>query len=74
MFRALLAHLLEALHQQQLVFCLRVTSVGLEWNTSSTPILVAANSQHGRKIPIVFCAVPPEDEQAVLETCNAVNL
>jgi hypothetical protein len=32
MFRALLAHPQEALHKQQLVYCVRVVS-GLEWNS-----------------------------------------
>jgi hypothetical protein len=72
MFPALLAHLQEALHKQQLVFCVHIMSVVYyqDWSgTSFTPILVAANRQHARNIPIV-CAAPPEDEQVVLETCR----
>jgi hypothetical protein len=37
MFRALLAHSQEALHKRHLVYCVRVE------DTSSTPILLAAN-------------------------------
>jgi hypothetical protein len=45
MFRALLAHLQEALHKRHLVYCVRVVSVGctrigVELVSSSTPILV----------------------------------
>jgi hypothetical protein len=42
MFRALLAHLQDALHKQQLVYCLRVVSDGCYLDWSSTPIQVAA--------------------------------
>jgi hypothetical protein len=46
MFRALRAHLQEALHKQQLGYCVRVMSVDCyqDWSgNSSTPILVAAS-------------------------------
>jgi hypothetical protein len=43
MFRALLAHLQEALHKQQLVYCVRVMSVVCYQIWSGTPTLVAAN-------------------------------
>jgi hypothetical protein len=55
MFRALLAHLQEALHKRHFVYCMRVMSVGYqqEWSgtgsetgvrdTSFTPTLEAVN-------------------------------
>jgi hypothetical protein len=52
MFRALLAHLQEALHKQ-LVYFVRIVSAGCYQGWSGTPTLVAA---------------PPEDEQVLLET------
>jgi hypothetical protein len=58
MFRALLAHLQEALHKRHLVYCVRVTSVGY------TRIGV----ELARNIPSVVCAGPPENEQVMLET------
>jgi hypothetical protein len=62
MFPALLANLQEALHNQQLVYCVRIMSAGC--NQGSTPTLVARN------IPIAVYATPPEDEQVVVETCT----
>jgi hypothetical protein len=55
MFRTLLAHLQEALHQLYLVYCVHVMSVGC---TSSTPILVAANWHNTHtiyQVPFVKC-------------------
>jgi hypothetical protein len=58
MFRALLAHPQEALHNGTwyiaFVLCqLAATKVGVE-----------------RNIPSVVCGAPPEDEQVILETCR----
>jgi hypothetical protein len=52
MFHALLAHLQEALHKQQLVYRVRIMLAGC----------------YTRNIPIVVYAALPEDEQVVLET------
>jgi hypothetical protein len=50
MFRALLAHLQEALHKQQLVFCLRVMSVGCYQDWSGTAsFLIAVDSSLSSK-------------------------
>jgi hypothetical protein len=54
-FRALLAHLQEALHKQHFVYCVRVTSVGCS---------------HASNIPSAAYLAPPEDEQVTLETCK----
>jgi hypothetical protein len=43
MFRALLAHLQVLLHEQQLVYCVRIMSAGCHQRWSGTPTLVAAN-------------------------------
>jgi hypothetical protein len=64
MFRALFAHLQEALHKRRLVYCERVTSVGCYQDWSGTPILVA------RDIPSAVCLAPPMVEQVMLETCR----
>jgi hypothetical protein len=58
MFRALLAHLQEALHKRFLVYCVRVMSVGCyqDWSGTRT---------HYTKCP--------EDEQVMLETCRGLN-
>jgi hypothetical protein len=64
MFRAPLAHLLEALYKKQLVYSMRVMSVGCT-NPGSNQ-----QTQHARNMQIVVCAAPPEDEQVVLETCR----
>jgi hypothetical protein len=55
MFRALLAHPQESLHQRHLVYCVRVMSVGctkVGVELLSTPTLVAANwHNRARNIP-----------------------
>jgi hypothetical protein len=71
MFRALLAHLQEGLHKQQLPICVRVmsvccTRVGVEFHFKCG----ASKRHHSRNMPIVICAAPPEDEQVELETCG----
>jgi hypothetical protein len=43
MFRALLAHLQEVLHKQQMVYCVHGMSVGCCQDWSGSPILLAAN-------------------------------
>jgi hypothetical protein len=59
MFRALPAHLQKALHKQQLVYCVRVRSVGFyqDWSSwSSTPNLVANNwhNTHARTQTYIY--------------------
>jgi hypothetical protein len=66
MFRTLLAHLQEALHKQQLVYRVRIMSVGCYHSNPGSN----QQTSHARNIPIVFCAAPPEDEHVVLETCT----
>jgi hypothetical protein len=58
MFQALLAHFQEALHQQQLLYYVRIMSAGCcpVWSR------VAASRQNTQAL------APPEDEQVVLET------
>jgi hypothetical protein len=69
MFRALLAHPEEVLHKRQLVYCVRVMSVGCyqDWS-GTTPILV--QHKHTYNIPSAVCVAPPQDEQVMLETCR----
>jgi hypothetical protein len=58
MFRVLLAHLQEALHNNTLyiacVLC-QLAAPGLEWNSQCAKCCFS---------------VPPEDEQVMLETCR----
>jgi hypothetical protein len=76
MFRALLAHPQEALHQRQLVYCVHVMSVGCARigvelvSVSSTPILVQPTVITRMQYTKCRCATPPEDEQVMLETCK----
>jgi hypothetical protein len=60
MFRALLAHPQEVLHQRHMVYCVRVMSVGC------TRIGV----KQARNILSAVCVGLPEDEQVMLETCR----
>jgi hypothetical protein len=59
MFRALLAHRQEALHKRQLVYCVRIMSVG-----SDIATLYARNTL------TAVCVALPEDEQVMFETCR----
>jgi hypothetical protein len=59
MIRALLSHPQELLHKRNLLYCVRVISVGC------IRIKVDFNS---RNIPSEACAGPPKDEQVMLET------
>jgi hypothetical protein len=54
MFQALLAHLQEALHKQQLVYCVRVMSVGCYHGWNGTPNLVAAGRHNTHTIYQLF--------------------
>jgi hypothetical protein len=58
-------HLQEALHKQQLVYCVRVMSVGSyqDWRRTGVSDTIST--------PIVVCLAPPEDEYVVLETCRS---
>jgi hypothetical protein len=81
MFRALLAHLQEALHIKQLVYCVRVMCVGCYQDWSGTGVsnslyifrALFAHLQealHNSSWYIAVRVAPPEDEQVVLETCR----
>jgi hypothetical protein len=67
MFRALLAHPQEALHQRHLVYCVRIMSVGCATIVSGGP---AQPTLYARNIPNAVCVAPPEDEKVMLETCR----
>jgi hypothetical protein len=68
MFRALLAHLHEALHKQHLVYCVLVMSVGCyQWNSN---LGSSELTLHSRNIPKVVCAEPREDDQVIFVTCR----
>jgi hypothetical protein len=64
MFRALLAHPQDSLHERHLVYCGHVMSVGC------TSIPVQATDITQCNIPIAVCVAPPEDEQVMLERCT----
>jgi hypothetical protein len=64
MFRALLAHLQEALHQRHLLYCVRVMSVGC------TRIGVHPTDITRTNITSAVGVAPPEDEQVMLKTCR----
>jgi hypothetical protein len=69
MFRALVAHPQEALQKINLVYCMRIMSVGL----GTVAALQPCHSQQilcARSIPSALCVVPLEDEQLMLETCR----
>jgi hypothetical protein len=61
MFRTLLAHPQEALHKRQLVYCMRVMSVGCDQDWGGTSVT---------NIPSAVCVAPYEDEQVMLEACR----
>jgi hypothetical protein len=67
MFRALLSHRQEALHIQQLVYFVCIVSAG--WTGFHSDPGSSQPTQYAQNIPIVY-AVPPGDEQIVLETCR----
>jgi hypothetical protein len=58
MFRAILAHPQEMLHKRNLVYCVRVMSVGCSIDITR----IQYTKCH--------CVEPPEDEQVMLETCR----
>jgi hypothetical protein len=60
MFGALLAHNQEALHKRHLVYRVRVMSVGC----------TRIEAEHARNIPSATCVAPPEEKQAMFETCT----
>jgi hypothetical protein len=62
MFRALFAHPEEVLHKRQLVYCVRVMSVGC---TRTGLELVSLDTS---SVPL--CVASPQDEQVMLETCR----
>jgi hypothetical protein len=53
----------------QTIGILRVCYVWFHSNPGSSQ-----HTYHVSKMPIVFCAAPPEDEEVVLETCRGLNL
>jgi hypothetical protein len=68
MFRALIAHPPEALHKRRLVYCLRIKSVGC--GTVAVSPWHSQLTLYARSVPNAVSAVPPEDEQVMLETCR----
>jgi hypothetical protein len=68
MFRALLAHLQEALHKQRLVYCVRVMPVACYHNWSGTQSHSNPGSSQQTFYQLFFVQAPPEDEQVMLET------
>jgi hypothetical protein len=70
MFRALLAHLQEALHKRHLVYCVRVMSVGCTRTGVELQRSRLTYEYHASSIPSDVCVAPPEDEQVMLETCR----
>jgi hypothetical protein len=68
MFRALLAHLQEALHKRHLLYCVCVMSVGCTRTPTQRP--VKANSH----MPCCAHAVPLPCHAALIHTCHAAPL
>jgi hypothetical protein len=66
MFRALLAHPQEALHKRDLVYCLRIMSVGC--GTVAVKLCHSQLTLYASNIPNAVCVAPPEDEEVMLET------
>jgi hypothetical protein len=64
MFRALFAHPQEAHHKRHLVYCVCVMS---EAEAEASILVQPADITN---IPSAVCVAPPEDEQAMLETCR----
>jgi hypothetical protein len=64
---ALLAHSQEALHKRHLVYCMHIMPVGCAMITVS---LKSWDNQltYACSITSTVCAIPPEDEQVLLET------
>jgi hypothetical protein len=65
MFRALLAHPHKALHKRHLVYCVSIVSVGCGTVAVKHQLIL-----YTRNISNAVCVAPPEDEQAMLETCR----
>jgi hypothetical protein len=70
MFRALLAHPQGTLHKRHLVYCVRIMSVGCGRVAFSLQPCHSQLTLYARNIPNAVCAVSPEDEQVMLETCR----
>jgi hypothetical protein len=70
MFRALLAHPQEAIHKRQLVYCVRVMSVGCATTAVSLRSWHSQLTLYARNIQSAVGLGPPEDEQVMLETCR----
>jgi hypothetical protein len=64
MFRSLVAHPQQVLHKRHLVYFVLIMSVGCG---------TVAVTLKARNIPSAVCAVPPEDEQEMLETCRGID-
>jgi hypothetical protein len=73
MFRALLAHPQEALHQRHLLYCLRKMSVGCATIAVKLQLWHSHLTLYARSIPHVFCVAPPKDKQVMLETYKGFN-
>jgi hypothetical protein len=70
MFRALFAHPQEALRKRHLVYCVSIISVVCATIAISLHTWHRQLTLYARKKPSVDYAVPPEDEQVMLETCR----
>jgi predicted nucleotide-binding protein (sugar kinase/HSP70/actin superfamily) len=70
MFRALLIHPQETLHKRNFVHCVRVTSIGCGTDAVSLQPCHSQLTLYAGNILNTVCAVPPEDEQVMLETCR----
>jgi hypothetical protein len=73
-FRALFAHPQEVLYKRNLVYCVRIMSVGCGSVTVVARFTVKLQHCHSkltsyaRNIPNAVCVAPPEDEQVMYET------
>jgi hypothetical protein len=66
MFRALLAHPLEALHKRHLEYCLRMMSFGC----GTVAVYLCTNDIIRTQYTTCRLCRPPEDEQVMLKICT----
>jgi hypothetical protein len=69
MFRTLLADPQEALNKQHLVYCVCVCVCVMSVGCTRIRVKLVSTT-HARNIASAVCAVPPENEQVMLETCR----
>jgi hypothetical protein len=70
-FLGLLAHPQEALHKRNLVYCVRIMSVGC--GTVAVQACLSQLTLYARNIPNAVCVASPKDEQVMLETCRGIS-